>query len=246
LDSLLKTGSHPDSGGLRPHFFPVLSMGTPPAGAAPDPACGFRPGFAAAGEDRLDSLSSRSCADPEGQAEAVEIAALENAAWRRGQQDGYQQGLDAGRREAAPMIKQFRQALSDLQSVRTQLLCQAEKDVVHLAISVARKIVLREPSVSPDLVLAVVKAALAKVADQDRIIIRVNPMDLKAVQAHDPALDQWVERHGTLAIVADSHTGLGGCQIETDFGDVDARLEKQLEVIETAFNEQLGIVGPYR
>lgn len=246
MANLAKTSSRPEAGAFTAHLFPALvGAGGDRAQAA---ACEFRPSFGGvapeAGFDSMplcangDSGPGADAADAE---PSVDIAALEEAAFARGCEQGRREGLDAGRREVAPVIKQLRQIMADLQKAWTQLQGQAERDAVDLGLAVARKVIGREPSVSPELVLEVVKAAVAKVADQDRIRIRVNPADVEMVQRHDEAIGQWVNKTEALAIEADAGVAAGGCMVETDFGDVDARLDKQLEVIEAAFKAQLGV-----
>ena len=240
MDSTVKTVSRPEAG--PPHLFPSFAGPAGQASPSQPAVLAFRPSFLDADRSgRFDAMSLPGAGGSDGEPESIDIAALEAAAFQRGCEQGRLEGLDAGRREVAPVIKQLRQVMGDLQAAWRQLQGQAEHDAVGLALAVARKILGREPSVTPEQVLDVVKAAVAKVSDQDRILIRIDPADIEVVRTHDETIDAWVEKAGAVTIEADNSVGPGGCVIETDFGDVDARLEKQLEVIEAAFKAQLGM-----
>jgi flagellar biosynthesis/type III secretory pathway protein FliH len=43
---------------------------------------------------------------------------------------------------------------------------------------------------------------------------------------------------GQIKLAADDAIGRGGCVIETDFGDIDARIDQQLKVIGAAIRKE--------
>ena len=112
-------------------------------------------------------------------------------------------------------------------------------DNYALALAVARKIIGQEISVDRQIVLNVVKGALDKVVDHQKVKIRINPQDLETVQTALFEFLPHVESLENVHFEADAGLTAGGCVVETNFGNIDARMENQLDQIETAFAAEL-------
>jgi flagellar assembly protein FliH len=79
--------------------------------------------------------------------------------------------------------------------------------------------------------------ALRKVKGKGNIIIHVNMADLKLSTEHVKDFINLVEGAKSLQIVEDSSVDEGGCVIETDFGEIDARIASQLSELEAKILE---------
>jgi flagellar assembly protein FliH len=94
-----------------------------------------------------------------------------------------------------------------------------------------------------EIVLANIKAALEKVRSRGTVTIKVNLSDIEATTAHKEAFLRLIETTATgagevaLQIHEDSSVDAGGCIVETDFGEIDARVSAQLLEIETRILE---------
>ena len=110
----------------------------------------------------------------------------------------------------------------------------AERQIVDIALAVARKILAYEISENPMVVLPLVKTALAKVCDQEEVVIRVSVDDFDAVQLAKNDLQIMVGREQALKIIVDSTITGGSCIIDTSYGTVDARVDTQFENIKKA------------
>jgi flagellar assembly protein FliH len=104
---------------------------------------------------------------------------------------------------------------------------RVEKDLVDLAIQIAKKIITREVTIDHDIALNIVRISLAKLHDRAVAEVHLNPDDLAYVNEHREALDF----RGSLDLVEDSSISVGGCLIHTDTGDIDARIESQFDEI---------------
>jgi flagellar assembly protein FliH len=81
--------------------------------------------------------------------------------------------------------------------------------------------------------LGAVLAVLARVKDEREVTIRVSPLDLPLLQAHEAAF-QAVLGSRRWVLSADPRVGAGGCLVESTLGTLDGRLEIQLsELCET-------------
>ena len=60
---------------------------------------------------------------------------------------------------------------------------------------------------------------------------------------HKDEFYQMLDKIEGVTVLEDPNVDIGGCMIETDFGDIDARINTQLNEIETAIKEVEPIKG---
>ena len=96
-----------------------------------------------------------------------------------------------------------------------------------------------EIATNKEVVINVVKEAIKKVVDHGKIIIKVNPSDLQLINNSDRQFLNFVDNIENITFEGDETISVGGCVIETDFGDIDARIEKQFQVVEEAFKSEI-------
>ena len=106
--------------------------------------------------------------------------------------------------------------------------------VARLALVIARKVVGVVAQQHEGLALEMAKRALSMVKDQVKIRIAVNPEDANVVRAAQGELLSSTEGVKRIEIVERTSVPRGGVVIETDIGQLEARLEEQLEVVKTA------------
>lgn len=162
--------------------------------------------------------------------------------YQAGQQDGYQAGLQQGRQDGkaemeqviADAIAKAQQMLDASQQDAKEMILGAERQIVDIALTVARKIIAYEVAENPMVVLPLVKAALQKVSDQEEVVIRVSADDFDSVLMAKKDLQAMVGREHALKIIVDHTIDSGSCIIDTSYGAVDARLDTQFETIKKA------------
>jgi flagellar biosynthesis/type III secretory pathway protein FliH len=158
-------------------------------------------------------------------------------------QEGHAKGFEAGQRAAAeslaPVIQALQSAVTAMTDHEVQLRAQAEKAVVELTLAIADKVIPQAIFELPEALVSVVNQALAKVLAGTRLNLRVNPADLEGLQASQAALELAPIDPARLTWSPDPGVGRGGCIVETDFGDIDARIEHQLQLIAALFHQQL-------
>lgn len=162
---------------------------------------------------------------------------------QRAHEDGLAQGLEKGKEvvtaELEGVIQKLRRAYMDVEKYRKQLYLKAETETVDLALAVARKIIGQQIALDRQIVLNVVKGALDKVINHEKVKIRINPQDLDTVQTALFEFLPHVEKLENVHFEADAAITTGGCVVETNFGTVDARIENQLDQIESVFAAEL-------
>ena len=156
---------------------------------------------------------------------------------------GLAQGLEKGKQavvdELEKAILRLRHAYMDIEKYRKQLYLNAEADTVDLAVAVAQKVIGQEISIDRKIVLNVVKGALEKVIDHEKVKIRINPSDLETVKTALFEFLPLVENLENIHFESDAAVTEGGCIVETNFGNIDARIENMLDQINEGFAAEL-------
>lgn len=181
--------------------------------------------------------------------ERVETEALERL--KAMQEEAYRQGYDLGRdegRESAYQEKnaELAKALSEvdrvvhtLEILKTELVRQNEASIVTLIYEIASKIAMTEIQANPDLVLPVIQQAAAGAQEEEQILIRLAQSDIDFVEGAKARLGQEFEFIKRAKLEASVDTRPGGCVIITNFGQVDATIEKRLEKVWTSVQQKL-------
>ena len=229
--SMVSHSSHTDAC-FRPHCFPEIGAGGTPSEAETEASF---PGKAAGGDPGA-FVPAKNGGEP-----TAELSLEERLALAR--EEGHAAGFDAGQKAAAeslaPVIQALQSAVAAMSTTESDIMDQAERAVVELSLGIAAKMIPQTIEAMPEAALAVVNQALEKVLAGTRLTLRVNPEDLEQLQERQQELTLPAIDPARLSWSADPGVGRGGCILETDFGDIDARIEHQLEVIDHLFRRQL-------
>jgi len=192
-----------------------------PAGF-PSPG-GYPGGDGASGEGGKGSNGERLRLEFE---EKIERSAAES--YEKGLREGVKRGRDAARAEARRQLDTLAGLLAEMASLKRTIIEDSEPDILELAFTVAEKVLSREVERQPDSVVHVLKAAMKNVMDRDGVKIRMHPQDYQHLL--DIREDFMRQTDGLRNVVFEQDEGVrrGGVFIETRFGDVDARLDRQL------------------
>ncbi|MDR2398451.1 MAG: flagellar assembly protein FliH [Spirochaetaceae bacterium] len=152
---------------------------------------------------------------------------------------GKEAGFTEGKAEVDRLINRIHTVLERAQDKRSAILIETEQQVVDLVLLIARKVVKIISEQTQEVVIANVKEALRKVKGRGDIIIRINTADLQLTTEHTEDFIQTLEGGQGIQIQEDSSVDKGGCIIETDFGDIDARIASQLAELEAKILEMI-------
>jgi flagellar assembly protein FliH len=155
----------------------------------------------------------------------------------QGREAGREAGFNEGRDEAARLVERSRIVLERAQDKRGEILAETEQQVIDLVLLIARKVVKVISENQSSVIKANVVQALRKVKGKGNIIIRVNTADLQLTTGHVKDFIQLLEGNNTIQVAEDSSVDPGGCVIETDFGEIDARIASQLAELETKIRD---------
>jgi flagellar assembly protein FliH len=158
------------------------------------------------------------------------LAALERDAFAKGYAQGERAGVEAGNRRGDAMVRRLGETLEELASLRQTLLQQSERQLVQLALALARRIVRREIAADEELLMALARVALDKLGEAGPAAIRLHPDDF--ARAAPRGAERWAAAHVT--VVADPAVSRGGCRVESPFGFVDASIDAQFQELARA------------
>jgi flagellar assembly protein FliH len=78
------------------------------------------------------------------------------------------------------------------------------------------------------------------VENQDTVVVKMNSADIDFLNRLRLPLSSLSQNPDGLRIEADDSVGIGGCLVETDGGDIDARIDSRLRIVGEAFRKKLG------
>jgi len=131
-----------------------------------------------------------------------------------------------GRGEGLAELERLR---AELEAARERALADAEPELRALALAVAGRVIGRAVEAEP-VAVAVAERALRRARLRRRLTLRAHPGDLGALGEALPRL-RALAAPGELALAEDATVGRGGVRLETEAGEVDARVETQLEAL---------------
>jgi len=181
----------------------------------------------------------------EAQEKAEQIEADSRAAFEAERKEAEEQGRAAGREagfaegnaEAERLVQRTQIVLQRAQDKRAEILQETEQEIVNLVLLLARKVIKVISESQRNVIISNVVQALRKVKGKGDIIVRVNMADVKLSTEHLKDFINLAEGAKSLQIVEDSSVDEGGCVIETDFGEIDARISSQLAELEARILE---------
>jgi flagellar assembly protein FliH len=174
------------------------------------------------------------------QIEADSLTAFETErrdAEERGRLAGREAGFAEGKAEVERLVQRAQVILERAQDKRVEILTETEQQIIDLVLLISRKVIKVISDNQRNVVISNVVQALRKVKGRGNIIIKVNMIDVKLSTEHTKEFIQLVEGVKSLQIVEDSTVDPGGCIIETDFGEIDARISSQLAELESKILE---------
>jgi len=159
------------------------------------------------------------------------------AAAREGREAGYKEGKE----EAERLISRLHVILDKAIKRRMQIIEESESQVVQLVIAIAKKVVKVISENQKNVVINNISQAMRKLKSKTDVNIRVNIIDLKLTTQHTKEFMERIESVRNITVMEDSTVDPGGCIIETDFGQIDARISAQLREIEERILELMPI-----
>lgn len=200
----------------------------------------------------LDTEHDAIIAQARQEAEAIrqeahtQAEALREAAWHEGFHQGEQHARSTAQEAVQAEWNDYQQNLREqmqaivtgIAEARSVLWESHEDEIVAFVLDIARQVIKTEIAQNPEVVTAVIRNAIRRVADKENVRIRVSVTDAPKVKAMREDIMTLVDGLHNLEIIDDRRIGDGGCVIETNSGTIDAKIETQLAEIERTLDIQ--------
>ena len=160
------------------------------------------------------------------------VEKIEQEAREKGGGEGREQGFQQGQAEVQRLIDNLQRIISAAIERRNLIIEESETQVINLVLLIAKKVIKVISENQKNVVINNVVQALRKLKSRGEVVIRVNLADLELTSAHIADFMKMVENVKSITVLEDSSVDRGGCILETDFGQIDARISSQLSEIE--------------
>ncbi len=212
---LSKVISRRAAGGIQEIVFPVLSPGSvsKPRGGQQDQ----QPPDAADLRENLHQLQLRADIDR-----------------RKALETGRREGDQEARAELLPVMERLNASIAEIVGMRSDLRRRAERDVVHLALLIAKRVLHRQLSVDEGALTAIARVAFERLTRSESYTVTVHPRFAAAVASALPA-----SQTGRVHLAHDPNCEQGTLIIHSVEGVIDASVDVQLEEIERGLTDRL-------
>ena len=144
------------------------------------------------------------------------------------QAEGYREGRQAGETEGKRLTENANRLFLLAQRAVQEEYAKVDKDLLHLAIKIAERIVRSTIAVEPQRLVGTVQALTLLPLEREGWRLHVAPDDV-----------QWLEGNLPCPWVIDESLSSGDCFLECQEGVFDGRLEAQLDKLEHTLREEL-------
>ena len=232
--------------GLQPrpfHLVDLRTQGEDRPSPPPGEENGFRP-LVQAGQSEDPAAGARRQADQilaEARQEAERLVAeakdqageIRRQAYEEGYAKGHQEGLEAARAKMEAAVEDLARAVRALEAARREVLAGLEGEIIGLVQAACDKLLLTPGAVEERAIQEVVRQAISRLIDLEKVTVRLSQADLARVEEYRPRLAKEFSELGTLELVADPELAPGDCLVETPTAKIDARLStRRLRVYE--------------
>ncbi len=153
-----------------------------------------------------------------------------------GYADGFKKGEDAAREEFSPFLETIQDLITDLTGFRKNMYDKLEREMMEMVVDLAKKVIHFEFSMRDDAVQEMIRLAVQSVLDRESMVIKINPADKGYAESFRPQLHHLFSEIKNITFEAHSGVERGGCVVETNFGVVDARIDKLGEQMDRILN----------
>ncbi len=193
------------------------------------------PGQFVSGTHRIDDDRSSESAQLQ---ESEQIHHLIEEAFNKGIDQGCARTIAEQQEKVNQATVALKTTVQELVRIRQNDIERMETETVRLALAIAKKIIGNETEYG-SVIGHVVKTALKKVADPRHVTLRLNAKDVDTVNGFKQELLLTDDLGSVLHLETDETIQRGGCMIETKLGDVDARIDQQIKIVEELLSAQL-------
>jgi len=162
---------------------------------------------------------------------------IERDAYEKGFAQGQKDGCDLGVKKLDRVLGNIEKVMGELTAYKRKFVEENEKEILALVRRISERVVKGTVNIDSQVVRRTILEAFGLISDPTEVTVKLNEDDLEYVKDLRPEFFKRLEGLKTLTMEADPTVTRGGCLIETGSGNIDARLERQLEMISSAIEQ---------
>ena len=166
---------------------------------------------------------------------------IEEDSREKGHKAGYEEGWASGSSEVERLVGRIHVILEKINDKRQEIIEGTEVQIVQMVLQISKKVVKVISENQRNVVINNVLQALRKLKTRGDVVVRVNLEDLKVTTEHVKEFLSLVENVKSITVMEDTSVDQGGAVIETDFGEIDAKISSQFNEIEEKILELVPI-----
>jgi flagellar assembly protein FliH len=161
-------------------------------------------------------------------------------AYGKGFTDGQAESITAAQQECeafkSTLAARNEELLDSISQEHARLRETVESAVIDLALEIGSRIVKREIELSSP-VIGQIREAMKRILGVEKVKIKINRADEDLVRSHKTDLHHAADSVKEFVLDPDDKISLGSCILESELGNVDARIETQMKQIELALRD---------
>lgn len=163
---------------------------------------------------------------------------LIDEAKQEGFEQGHLEGVERATSEVeeryASMIDEATALLERAHLHKHRIIQEAEPFLLELSTDIARKIIRKQLTESPEWIIDLIKEALTRKREQGVITLCVSPENYSHVEGYRDELALILDSQAELQILPDGKVNDDGCIIRSAMGSIDATIDTQLVEVKNA------------
>lgn len=153
---------------------------------------------------------------------------------RSAHEAGRRQGDQEARAELQPVMERLNASIAEIVGMRADLRRRAERDVVQLALLIAKRVLHRQVNVDEGALTAIARVAFERLTRSESYTVTVHPRFAPSIASALPA-----SQMTRVNIQPDPDCAQGTLVIRSAEGVIDASVDVQLEEIERGLTDRL-------
>lgn len=127
----------------------------------------------------------------------------------------------------AATIAALEKSVEELSRLRGSMMEETEVQLVTLAAAIARRVIGREVSIDPEILLTLAAEGIDALGDRDRVVVRFGSLDRDDILAS--MIERLKRRAPRCEVLQDPSLAAGQCVVESEFGQVDESVDSRLD-----------------
>lgn len=184
--------------------------------------------------------------------EKIEVRALEKLKEIQeiAYKEAYQLGLDEGRKTAfnehaariEDHLEQFGNLLLTIEKMKTQMLTFNETHLIKLMYQMASRLAQKHLDNNNPAIVDIIRNSVSLAQDEEEIVVRVSLQQFEFLEELKKENNRDYDFLKKFKLEPGKDVASGGCVIETNYGEVDARLEQRVNQLWEGISDALPTV----